>query len=80
MAPGPDKYKWDGDSRDERDSDFVASTHGTPPSAGVAAVDRVARRAPRRRGFRLAALAGSVVIGASLSAMVLYGVLHHFRL
>ena len=67
----PDKYKWDGDSRDERESEFSETSFSTTRASGfhsTFALDRTRRK----RKARLNRVLLIVLVALLLSAAVLY--------
>ena len=71
MARGD--YKWNTDSRDERQSDYAQSAYSTSSFEASQSGD-ARRRAPRKRRSRPHILLGAVVIVIAVSAALLYGV------
>lgn len=75
-----DNYKWDGDSKDERASEFAHSGYSTT-SAGVFhstwAQQRMHRQ--RKRRARLAGILWPVAVAVAASAALLYGLISHLR-
>lgn len=72
------KYKWDGDSRDERPSEFAQSTFA-PTTAGAFHSTWAQTRARRKRRVRLAGLVAPLLVAVGVSGLVLYGLVSHLR-
>lgn len=76
----PDKYKWDGDTRDERESEFAESTSFSTTRSGGAYNSTLAHeRARRKRKARINRIVWLVLAAAALSAAVLYAVALRLR-
>lgn len=76
----PDKYKWDGDSRDERESEFSDTSFSTTRGGAYHstwAQDRVVRGRKRRR--RVSGLVWAALVTLGASALVIYGVVSRLR-
>lgn len=75
-----DRYKWDGDTRDERESEFAESTmFSTTRSGGPGNSAWASERAQRRRKARINRVVWLVLLAAALSAVVLYAVAQRLR-
>ncbi len=75
-----DRYKWDGDTRDERESEFAESTmFSTTRSGGPGNSTLASERAQRRRKARINRVVWLVLLAAALSAVVLYAVAQRLR-
>jgi len=75
-----DKYKWDGDSRDERESEFVETGFSTTTMGAYHSNWAQSRaRGQRRRKPRLARMLWPMLIALGLGALLLYGAVGHFR-
>jgi hypothetical protein len=75
-----DKYKWDGDTRDERESEFTESTSfATTRSGGVYNSTWANERARRKRKARMHRVVWLVLLTVALSAVVLYAVARRLR-
>lgn len=72
------KYKWDGDSRDERESEFALSGYSTT-TAGAFHTSWAQERVQSKRRARLAGLLWPLLIAAGLSVLVLYAVVTFLR-
>lgn len=76
----PDKYKWDGDTRDERESEFAESTSfSTTRSGGAYSSTLIHERARRKRKARINRVVWLVLLTVALSAVVLYAVARRLR-
>ena len=72
------RYKWDGDSRDERESEFV-ETGFQPTTAGAFHSNWTRQRAWRKRRARIAGLLWPLLIAVGLSTLALYGLVQHLH-
>jgi hypothetical protein len=70
-------YKWDGDSRDERQSVFANSGYST--TAGEFHSTWAQARKRRKRKKRMTSLLWVMLGSVGVSALVLYGVVTHLR-
>lgn len=66
-----EKYKWDGDSRDERESEFTETGFSTTTS-GTYHSTWAQERARRRRKARLGAWLWPLLIASALGVVALY--------
>jgi len=71
-------YKWDGNSRDERLSEFAHSGYSTT-TAGEFHSAWAQKRAQRTRRARLVGLVWPLLAAVGVSAMLLYGIVTHLR-
>ena len=71
-------YKWDGDSRDERPSEFAQSEY-LSTTAGVFHSTWSQERVRRKRRSRLNALLRPLLIALAASGLALYGFVTHLR-
>jgi len=71
-------YKWDGNSRDERLSEFAHSGYSTT-TAGEFHSTWAQKRVLRKRRARVAGLVWPMLAAVGVSAMLLYAVVHHLR-
>jgi hypothetical protein len=78
MARDKHSYKWDGDSRDERPSEFAYSGYSTTTSSEFHGTTTQVR-ALRKRRAQSAGVRWPLLIAACLSALVLYGIVAHLR-
>lgn len=75
-------YKWDGDTRDERESEFTETNFST--TLGDAyhsslARDRALREHQRQRKQRISVVVWAVLIACGIGALALYGVVRRMR-
>jgi hypothetical protein len=75
----PDKYKWDGDTRDERESEFAESTSFSTTRSGAYSSTLVRERARRKRKARINRVVWLVLAAVALSAAVLYAIALRLR-
>ena len=79
----PDGYKWDGDSRDERETEFGDTAFSTTRGGAYHstwAQDRVRRTHKRKRKQRIGGIVWASLAAIATCAVVIYGVvgrLHH---
>lgn len=73
-----DRYKWDGDSRDERESEFVETGFQTT-TAGSLPSGWAQQRTLRKRRARFAGLLWPLLIAVGLSTLALYGLVRHLH-
>ena len=71
-------YKWDGDSRDERPSEFAHSGYAST-TAGVFHSTWAQERVQRRRRSRLAGRLLPLLIVVVASGLALVGLVNHLR-
>ncbi len=71
-------YKWDGDSRDERQSEFAHSGYSTT-TAGAFHSTWAQERVVRKRRSRLAGLLWPLLAAAGASALALFAIVAHLR-
>ena len=75
----PDGYKWDGDSRDERESEFSetfpTTRGGTFPA--TRAQDAARRESQRRR--RISGIVWAALVAIGIGAPLDWGVVHRLR-
>lgn len=76
MAKG--NYKWDGDSRDERQSLFANSGYSTTGASEFHSSLTQRRRSAKRKKRR-SVVVWAVLACASVSALLLYGAVTHLR-
>lgn len=72
---GSDKYRWDGDTPDERDSELREGRSSLPREAGASTLDRV-RQPPARRFVRRwvwVALAAAAAMAVLVTLLVRRG-------
>jgi hypothetical protein len=69
-----DKYKWDGDTRDERESEFTETTSFATTRSGAYNSTWAYERAQRKRKARINRVVVLVLAAVALSAVVLYAV------
>lgn len=72
-------YKWDGDSRDERPSEFAHSGYSTTTTAALHSTWAYNHRVRRKRRTRLARLLLPVLVAAGASSLLMYFVVSHLR-
>ena len=73
-----DSYKWDGDTRDERESEFTETNFST--TRGDASPSSWARdRARRKRKQRTGAVVWTVLIAFGLLGLAIFGVVRRMR-
>jgi hypothetical protein len=71
-------YKWDGDTRDERESEFSDTSFST--TRGNAFHSTWAQeRVPRKREQRMGGIAWAILIALGVSVLALYGVVSRLR-
>ena len=71
-------YKWDGDSRDERPSEFGHSAFSSTTAGAFHSTWSQERMVRRRRG-RLAGFLLPLLVALAASGLALYGLVTHLR-
>lgn len=69
-----DKYKWDGDTRDERESEFAESTAFSTTRSGAYHSTLAYQRGRRKRKARLNRVVTLVLAAVAVSAVLIYAV------
>ena len=73
-----DGYKWDGDTRDERESEFTETNFST--TRGDAYHSTWAQdRALRKRKYRISVAVWAVLIAFGIAGLAVYGVVSRMR-
>lgn len=73
------KYKWDGDSRDERLSEFAHSGFSSTTTAGAFNSTWADHRVRRKRQARFAGLLLPLLLAVAASTALLYLAVTHLR-
>jgi len=77
-AMARNNYKWDGDSRDERPSEFAHSGYSTTTTAALHST-WAHKRGRRKRRNKLARILLSLLIAVGASSLLMYLLVSHLR-
>lgn len=78
----PEGYKWNGDSRDERESEFSETAFSTTRGGAYHSTwahDRVRRQRKLKLKRRVSGMVWAALIAIGSSALVLYGIVGRLR-
>jgi hypothetical protein len=78
MARNEDRYKWDVDSRDARQSEFAHSGYSTSTISAFPSA-RARLLSARKRRARVFAVAWPLLTAAGVSTLLLYAIVSHLR-